>query len=139
MTRIKDQLRDKDRVILQAISGGQDDIQKITEAMTLENHEVNYCFTKLEDLDLITVEKPEGYTTRIINGQKRTFKTPKQADITPQGVQILEQDESKDLDQYENLTHKQLVEKIHQHETEIQRLEKTIKGFRKQVQKHLLK
>lgn len=140
MTGITDRLRDKDRVVLQAIQAGNDDIQEITSETTLENHEVNYCFTKLEDLDLITVEKPDGYTTRVINGQKRTFKAPKKAQLNPQGVQALEenQPDKQDLEQYENLTHRELVEKVHQLENEIQRLETVIQGFRKQVQKHLL-
>ncbi|GCF16272.1 hypothetical protein Harman_42070 [Haloarcula mannanilytica] len=132
-------LRDKDLVVLQAIQEGCDDVQKITEATTLENHEVNYCFTKLQDLDLIQVEKQDGYTTRIINGQKHTFKTPKQAELTQKATEHLEQSNQQDLEEYENLTHRELVEKVHRLEKQVEDLEGTIQKFRKQVRQHLLK
>ena len=132
-------LREKDQVVLQAIQDGHDDIQKITENTTLENHEVNYCFTKLQDLNLINVEKPDGYTTRIINGQKHTFKTPKQAEITQKATEHLKQSAQQDLKEYENLTHRELVEKVHDLEKQVEDLEETIQSFRKQVQQHLLK
>ncbi|GAB7009039.1 hypothetical protein [Halorubrum trueperi] len=76
MTETMDKLRDKDEIVLQAIQQGNNDIQKITETTTLENHEVNYCFTKIEDLNLIHVEKSDGYTTRNINGQNKSSKYP---------------------------------------------------------------
>ncbi|KAB7514618.1 hypothetical protein DM867_05730 [Halosegnis rubeus] len=139
MTETMDKLRDKDKIVLQAVQEGNDDIQKITETTILENHEVNYCFTKLEDLDLIQVEKPDGYTTRLVNGQKRTFQSPKNAQITSQGLQALEENQQEEkLDQFENLSHRELVEKTRQHEAEIQRLKNQIANFRKQVRKHLL-
>jgi predicted transcriptional regulator len=139
MTEIMDKLRDKDKIVLQAVQEGNDDIQKITETTILENHEVNYCFTKLEDLNLIHVEKPDGYTTRLVNGQKRTFQTPKNAQITSQGLQALKENQQEEkLDQYENLSHRELVEKTRQHEAEIQRLKNQIANFRKQVRKHLM-
>jgi predicted transcriptional regulator len=139
MTEIMDKLRDKDKIVLQAVQEGNDDIQKITETTILENHEVNYCFTKLEDLNLIHVEKPDGYTTRLVNGQKRTFQTPKNAQITSQGLQALQENQQEEkLDQYENLSHRELVEKTRQHEAEIQRLKNQIANFRKQVRKHLM-
>ena len=82
-----DELREKDRVVLNRIQNGEDDVQKLTEATSLENHEVNYCFRKLEKLDLITVEKPEGTVERVIDGQKRVFEAPKQATLTNRGKQ----------------------------------------------------
>ena len=138
MTETMDKLRDKDEIVLQAVQEGNDDIQKITETTILENHEVNYCFSKLEDIDLITIEKPNGYTTRNINGQKRVFQTPKQANLTDKGEQYLEHSEQEDLYQYQNLSRKELVEKVHQLERQVDNLEGTIQSFRKQVQKHLL-
>lgn len=139
MTEIMDKLRDKDEIVLQGIQNGEDDIQKITETTILENHEVNYCFTKLEELNLIHVEKPNGYTTRLVNGQKRTFQTPKKAQITSQGLQALEENQQEEkLDQFENLSHRELVKKTRQHEEEIQRLKNQIANFRKQVREHLL-
>jgi predicted transcriptional regulator len=138
MTETMDKLRDKDKIVLQAVQEENDDIQKITETTTLENHEVNYCFTKLEDLNLIHVEKPDGYTTRNINGQKRVFQTPKQANLTNRAEKYLEDSDREDLDEYENLGRKELVQKVHRLERQVDKLEDTIQSFRKQVQKHLL-
>jgi len=73
-----DELRDKEHVILQQISSGNDDIQKITSATTLENHHATYAFEKLKEHGLLTVSKPEGTVERVIDGQKRVFQHPKQ-------------------------------------------------------------
>jgi predicted transcriptional regulator len=138
MTNPEEDLRDKDEIVLQAIQNGEDDIQKITETTILENHEVNYCFTKLEELNLIDIEKNTGYTTRNINGQKRVFQTPKQANLTNRAEKYLENTDREDLAEYENLGRKELVQKVHRLERRVDNLEGTIQSFRKQVQKHLL-
>jgi len=80
-----DQLRDKDCTVLTAIDDGHDDTQKIKAATILENHEIRYSLTKLADLGLIEVQQPEGNVERIINGQKRVFQHPKQAELTKKG------------------------------------------------------
>jgi len=128
-----DKLRDKDKIVLQAVQEGNDDIQKITETTTLENHEVNYCFSKLEDLNLIHVEKPDGYTTRNINGQKRTFQTPKQANLTNRAEKYLEDSDREDLDEYENLDRKELVQKVQRLENQVGKLEQKFEVFRNQI------
>ncbi len=75
-------LRGIDRTVLRCIRDGRDDIQKITSATGFPNHKVNYSFEKLEDLGFITVSKPDGTTERTIDGQKRVFQHPKQAELT---------------------------------------------------------
>jgi predicted transcriptional regulator len=135
MTDPKDRLRDKDRVVLQAISNDQDDIQKITAATTLENHEVNYCFTKLKDLNLIQIEKPSGYTTRVINGQKRTFKTPKKAQITEKGGQaLLKPSNSKE---FKRLSDREISQKINSLENRMDSLESQFRTLKTQIQQML--
>jgi predicted transcriptional regulator len=132
-----DQLRDKDRVILQTINEGYDDVQKITAETTLQNHEVNYSLQKLEDLDLVTITKPDGYTERTINGQKRVFQAPKQAELTEQGKQQIRQSPPEDIDQYENLSKKELVEEVYSLESRVNQLERQLKTFKKQVTSQL--
>jgi predicted transcriptional regulator len=127
-------LREKDRVVLTCIGNGKDDVQKITAATTLENHHVTYAFEKLEEQGLIHVEKPDGMVERVIDGQKRVFQAPKQAELTEKGRERLEKEEE-DLYEYENLTHRELVEKAHQLENEFESLERQFKMFRKQVRK----
>lgn len=134
MADVKEQLREKDKAVLRCISNGDDDVQKITSNTTLENHHVNYSFEKLEDLALITVKKTEGYVERTINGQKRVFQAPKQANLTKKGQQALEHSEPEDLDEYENLSHNELVEKTYELENRIEELEKKLEVFRDQVQ-----
>ena len=128
----KPELRDKEQIILQQIQSGNDDVQKITSATTLENHHVTYAFQKLEEHDLLEVSKPEGTVERIIDGQKRVFQHPKQAELTQKGEQYLEQAETQELDEYENLTHRELVEKTHELEKRIEKLENKFEIFRQQ-------
>jgi predicted transcriptional regulator len=129
-------LREKDRVVLTCIGNGKDDVQKITAATTLENHHVTYAFEKLEEQGLIQVEKPDGMVEREINGQKRVFQAPKQAELTDKGRERLEQEEE-DLDKYENLTHRELVEKVHRLDDQVEELKRRLNTFRNQIQRKL--
>jgi predicted transcriptional regulator len=116
-------LRSEDRLILQQIQEGNDDIQKITENTLLENHQVNYAFQKLEEHSLIHVTKPEGYTERTINGQKRVFQHPKTAEITQKARSLLEESNQEDLEQYQDLTREELIQTIHELEQRVEELE----------------
>ena len=127
-------LRDKDQTVLQQIHSGANDTQQITEATTLSNREVNYCLTKLEDQGLIQVHKPEGMIERTIDGQKRVFEHPKQAQLTNKGQEHLSENPPQN---YEDLSHKELVQKVRTLEQEIEQLKKSLKTFREQVQKRL--
>ena len=127
-------LRDKDQTVLQQIHSGNNDTQQITEATTLSNREVNYCLTKLQDHDLIRVHKPEGMIERTIDGQKRVFEHPKQAQLTNKGQEHLTENPPQN---YEDLSHKELVQKVRTLEQEIEQLKKSLNTFREQVQKRL--
>jgi predicted transcriptional regulator len=129
------ELRDKEQIILQQIQSGNDDVQKITSETTLENHHVTYAFQKLEQHGLLKVSKPDGTVERVINGQKRVFQHPKQAELTDKGEQYLEKAETQELDEYENLSHRELVEKTHELENRVEELENKFEVFRDQVQK----
>jgi len=127
------ELRDKEHLILQQVQQGNDDVQKITQATTLENHHVTYAFQKLEENGLIQVSKPDKMVERVINGQKRVFQHPKQAELTEKGEQYLEKSEQEDLDKFENLSRKELVEKVHRLEDQVAGLEQKFRVFRRQV------
>jgi predicted transcriptional regulator len=129
------ELRHKEQIILQQIQNGNNDVQKITSATTLENHHVTYAFQKLEQLNLLQISKPEGTVERVIEGQKRVFQHPKQAELTDKGEQYLEQEETQELEEYENLSHRELIEKTHTLENRVEELEKKFEVFRDQVQK----
>jgi predicted transcriptional regulator len=130
-------LREEDLLILQQIQDGNDDVQKITENTLLENHQVNYAFQKLEEHGLIHVTKPEGYIKRTINGQKRVFQHPKQAELTQKARSLLEESDQEDLEQYQDLTREELIQHIHELEQRINDLEQSFKIFQQQVQKEL--
>jgi predicted transcriptional regulator len=132
----KPELRDKEKIILQQIQDGNDDVQKITSKTTLENHHVTYAFQKLQELDLLEVSKPEGTVERVIDGQKRVFQHPKQAKLTQKGEQYLEDTDREDLDEYENLSHRELVEKVHSLESRLGELEGKFEVFREQVKRN---
>jgi hypothetical protein len=121
------------------IQEGCDDVRKITAETTLENHHVTYAFQKFEELDPIKVRKPDGMVERVINGQKRVFQHPEQAELTEKGRQSLGHSEQEDLDQYqyEKPSHQKLVERVHQLEHRVGELEQSFEVFRRQVQERL--
>lgn len=129
----KPPLRDKDRVVLHHIQEGRDDVQKITEATTLENHEVNYCFQKLEKLGLIEVEKPDGRVERVVDGQKRVFEAPKKAEITVENIDEY-LDNSGPLDECEILSKEELSRKVGELEQEVGDLRYSLTVIKKQIQ-----
>ncbi|RJX51907.1 hypothetical protein [Halonotius pteroides] len=131
------ELRDKEQIILQQVDSGNDDVQKITQATTLENHHVTYAFKKLEELDLLTVSKPDGTVERIIDGQKRVFQHPKQAELTEKGEHHLQQADTQELDEYENLSHHELVKQVHRLEQELAEVRESFQLFREQVKREL--
>jgi len=131
------ELRDKDHLILEKITEGLDDTQKITSETTLQNHEIRYSLEKLGQLDLITVEKPDTMVERVIDGQKRVFQHPLQAQPTEPGLDYLERSGQEDSEAYENLTHRELVEKVHRLEEQVCELEQTLNVFREQVQRNI--
>jgi hypothetical protein len=128
------ELRDKDRTVLYQIHEGNTDIQQITEATTLSNRETNYCFNKLDDHGLIEVEKPDGMIERTIDGQKRVFEHPKQAQLTNKGQEHLSENPPQN---YEDLSHKELVQKVRTLEKDVEELKTSLDTFREQVQKRL--
>ncbi|WP_336328312.1 hypothetical protein [Halovenus sp. HT40] len=131
------ELREKEQIILQQVDSGNDDVQKITSETILENHHVTYAFEKLEELDLLEVSKPDGTVERVINGQKRVFQHPKQAELTQKGEQYLEDTDREDLDEYKNLSHSELVEEVHRLENQVSELEEKFETFQKQVQRQI--
>lgn len=131
-----EEIRDKDHVVLQNIKEGLDDVQKITAETTLENHHVSYCFEKLENLGLITVEKPDRMVERVIDGQKRVFQHPKQAKLTKKGERCLEHLDN-DLHTYEDMSHSEIVNEVHNLKGDINDIRKSFEIFRKQVQERL--
>jgi predicted transcriptional regulator len=130
-------LRDKDHVILEKISQGLDDTQKITSETTLQNHEIRYSLEKLQDQGLIELEKPDGMVERVINGQKRVFQAPLQAQTTEKGLNYLEESNQEDLKPYQNLTHKELVQKVDDLENQLKELQDSFNIFRKQIQRRI--
>jgi DNA-binding MarR family transcriptional regulator len=128
-----DPLRDKDHLVLSQIAKGHDDVQKVTSATTLENHHVTYALDKLEDLGLVNVSKPEGMVERVIDGQKRVFQAPKQAELTEKGKKYLEQADRVEIEGYENMSHRELVEKVHQLEKKVEQIDRKTDTFRRQI------
>ncbi|WP_049937261.1 hypothetical protein [Haloplanus natans] len=131
------EIRDKDHVVLSHIEEGRDDVQKITEETTLENHHVSYSFEKLEDLGLLTVEKPDKMVERVVAGQKRVFQHPKQAELTEKGLQYLEESQSENVTEYEDVSHGELVERVGDLEDQVDQLKESFRLFKKQIQQKL--
>jgi predicted transcriptional regulator len=131
------ELRDKDHAILKKISEGLDDTQKITAETTLQNHEVRYSLKKLEQEGLITVENPDRMVERVVDGQKRVFQHPKQAELTETGLQYLTEYTSMDNPDFTDLSHAELVNWVRDLEQEMKELEKSFGLLKKQIQKNI--
>ncbi|MFB1064805.1 hypothetical protein [Natrinema sp. H-ect4] len=134
---IFDQVRDKDHVVLQHVEEGRDDVQKITAETTLENHHVSYSFDKLEDLGLVVVNKPDKMVERVVDGQKRVFQHPKQAELSDEGLKYLEESDSEDVTEYEDMSHGELVERVVDLEQEVDELNESFRLFKKQIQQKM--
>ena len=74
---------------------------------------------------------------RVIDGQKRVFQHPKQAELTEKGEKFLGQASQEISEAYEDLSHNELVEKVRQLEAEIGQLEQKFEVFRNQIQQKL--
>lgn len=131
-----EELREKDRVVLECIGEGRDDTQKITEATTLETHEARYSLEKLQGLGLIDVEKPDGMVERVVDGQKRVFRHPSRAELTDRGQGCVASAGEAPGD-YRDLSRKELVERMHRLEARIEELEEQFEIFREQVQRKI--
>jgi predicted transcriptional regulator len=128
-----EQLREIDKTVLHHIAEGLDDTQKITEATTLETHKVRYSLEKLEQQGLITVENPDRMVERVIDGQKRVFQHPKQAELTKAGEESVEQVDRTKLNEYSDLSHRELVRKARDLEDRVADMERKFEVFRSQV------
>ncbi len=131
------QLRDIDQAVLQHIVEDHNDTQKITQATTLENHRVRYSLEKLEQQGLITVENPDTMVERVIDGQKRVFQHPKQAELTEDGEQYLAQNPDTEKTMYSELSRDELIQKVHSLEADVEQLEEKFNIFRSQIQQKL--
>jgi len=131
------ELRDKDQAVLQAISDGYDDTQKIKSETTLENHEIRYSLDKLEDMGLVDLEQPDGMVERVVDGQKRVFQAPTEAELTKKGDSRVTKIENEEFSRYEDLSHSELVEKVHQLESQLEELHQKFETFQRQVQQRL--
>lgn len=137
---IFNQVRDKDHIILNWIEKGENDVHRINQSTKLTLGEINYSFRKLEDLGLIQVEHPNGTVERVVDGQKRVFDAPKTATLTQKGRDYLEQAEQKEnLEKYEGMSRRELIEKLEEHENRIESLEKSFEIFQEQVKRELHK
>ena len=131
------ELREIDKTILHNIKDVRNDTQKITQETTLNTHRIRYSLKKLEKQGLISVTQPDQMVERVINGQKRVFQHPKQAQLTDKGLEKTEQLNQEDLKGYQNMIHRELVEKTRRLEKNINELENAFETFRKQVQQKI--
>lgn len=130
--RISNQLREKDLAVLNAIERGATDTRQIREETTLSNRDVNYCLDKLEDLDLVETETPDGRVTAFVDGQKRNFKAPRQATLTARAEDFIQGIED-DPTRYRDMSHRDLVERVNELEQEIDAVKDSLTLFRQQV------
>jgi len=66
------------------------------------------------------------------------FKAPWKAQLTDKGEAILDTAEE-DVDRYQDMTHRELVEKVHELDEKTDQLQRQLEAFRKQVQRKISK
>lgn len=132
-----EEIREKDRAVLECIEEGDDDVQYITNGTTLSNSEVNYCFKRLEDKGLIEVEKVDGMVERVVDGTRQVFEAPKQAELTDLGREFLDVSADTGSERYRDLSYEELVMYVRDLESDLQDLEQRFNLFRRQVQNRL--
>lgn len=124
--------------VLLCIEQGDNNIHQITSVTTLPNHKVNYRFKRLEELGLITVENPGGWTDSITNGQRRVFQTPKQAHLTDKGQEYLDwATNNSERKEFRKIGEHELLERLYELEHRVEQIEIGLDTFRKQVSDHL--
>lgn len=127
-----DQVRDKDHTIIECIHQGHDTTRTIREQTIFSNRDVNYSFDKLEDLGLIETEAPDCRVTEVVDGQKRNFKAPRQAELTRSGKEYLSRiEDGQNL--YRDLSHEELVTRVRGLEDELEAVQDQMEVFRQQV------
>jgi hypothetical protein len=65
------------------------------------------------------------------------FQHPKKAEMTEKGLQKTEQLNQEDLNSYQDMSHRELVEKTRRLEKDSNELENAFETFRKQVQQKI--
>ena len=127
------ELREKDIAVLQAIQTGASDTREIHEATTLTIREINYSLTEysLEQQGLVEINRLDGRGWRKINGEERYVWKPKQVRLTDQGLKTLA--ENGTTDRFEDMSRRELIERIQELEERQNRLEAVFKDFRRKV------
>lgn len=133
------ELRDKDIAILRAIHAGASTVAEIGEATTLTNREINYSLTEysLHDMGLVRVDRETGREWREFDGTERFVWKPKHVELTDRGIQQLSESDSNPGAQYEDVSKRELAERVVHLEERLERLEQVFKDFRESVMQEL--
>lgn len=127
------ELREKDLAVLQAVQEGANTVSEIKEKTVLSNREINYSLTEysLEQQGLVEIDRLDGREWRKINGEERYVWKPKQVRLTDQGLKTLA--ENGTTDRFEDMSRRELIERIQELEERQNRLEAVFKDFRRKV------
>lgn len=128
-------LREKDVTVLQALLDGSEDLFEVRQATTLSNRETNYIFDKLADDGLIEVTPQDGRVTRVVDGQEKSFEAPKKARVTESGVRAVDEfhEQGRSTESHMDMEREELVTRVRELESRVERLESGMSSFRKQV------
>jgi hypothetical protein len=131
-------IRDKDAAILQLVADGEHTTRNLRETTTLSRREIQYAFDKLEDLTMLTVEAPDGYTTEMIDGQQRRFRKPKRAALTDRGIEYLQwADEEDAAARFREADWNELTQQVKENTALIEAIDGRLEQFRQQMVQEL--
>lgn len=128
-------LREKDLAVLQAIHDGATTVAEINEVTILSTREINYSLTEksLEQQGLVEIHRNTGRDWREINGEERYVWTPKSVELTDKGVQMIANHEIDETSRYEDVSKRELSERLQELEERQNRLETVFRDFRESV------
>lgn len=135
-----ERLVETDLAILQAVHEGHDDTMKIREATTLDNRSINHHLVEkegnLEERGLVDIHRPDGPERREVNGHTQYLPyAPKRIVLSEKGQAVLR--EAEQVENYLDMTRKELVQRVRELEKDIENLETRFDVFRRQVRERI--
>lgn len=125
---MSEELHPHEVAILQAIRDGAADAHEVKEKTTVDR-EINYRLVEQEqslvERGLVEIGPPRQDTEYPFPHQ------PKTVTLTDQGIQALASVEN--TDRYRDLSHEDLVDRVHDLEERLEKLESAFKRFRKRM------
>lgn len=134
------QVDDMGRAILEFVKGGVHSLREINDHShdELTGRKIGGRFEKYEDLGLLEIDRPDGRTDSIINGERKNHQKSRRARLTAKGLQYFEwADDREQRQKYAEASFAELTERVQENTELLEVMEQRFEQFRRQVSKEL--